>query len=875
VFQRNPVYLKDYTPPPYRAETVQLRFELDEQNTEVTATVRYRAEQPGEPLHLAGQGLTLLAIHLDGRPLAPAEYTTTEEQLTLHQPPAQFELTLVTRIHPKENTALAGLYLSGGNFCTQCEAEGFRRITYYPDRPDVMAQFTTTLVAEQARYPVLLANGNCVEQGTLPDGRHFATWHDPFPKPSYLFALVAGDLACQEGHFTTRSGREVVLRIYVRAHDLEKCDHAMASLQRAMAWDEESYGREYDLDIYMIVAVSDFNMGAMENKGLNIFNSSYVLASPATATDIDFVNIEGVIGHEYFHNWSGNRITCRDWFQLSLKEGFTVFRDEQFTADMNSAALKRIEDVRLLRTHQFREDGGPMAHPVRPDSYVEINNFYTLTVYNKGAEVVRMLHTLLGPAGFRRGTDLYFERYDGQAVTTDDFVQALEEANGVDLTQFRRWYSQAGTPQIQIERQFDAVHHRYTLTVRQSCPPTPGQADKLPFHIPLKVALIAPNGTPLPLRLQGESEAAGEERVLEIRRAEEVFCFEGITEAPVPSLLRGFSAPVKLELSQSDTELAFLMAHDNDEFNRWDASQQLALTVMLRLLEVLHNEGQPYLDSGLADAFGHTLANAALDPALVAEALNLPAEEYVGEFCHEVDPGGIHVVRQYLRRELAQRHRPLLLARYQALTDEGPYRIDATAMGRRRLRNLCLSYLLELEEEEVQTLALAQFEGAHNMTDALAALTALVHTGAPQQQAALEQFYQRWHSEALVLDKWFALQASSPLPGALGRVEALLHHADFNLRNPNRVRSLVGTFAMRNTARFHEADGSGYAFLTERVMELDTLNPQIAARMITPLTQWRRYDAGRRDKMREQLERILGKSPLSPDVYEVVSKSLA
>lgn len=869
----NTIYLKDYAPYPFRIDSLDLRFELEETRTRVTARSRWQRLTAG-PLRLDGQELELAALRLDGRALSADEYSVDADVLTIAQVPDRFTLEIETLINPAGNTALEGLYVSGGNFCTQCEAEGFRKITYFPDRPDVMTVYTTTLIAEQARFPVLLSNGNLVAEGSRDDGRHYATWHDPFPKPCYLFALVAGNLDCVEDSFTTMSGREVALRLYVRSHDLDKTAHAMASLKRAMAWDEQAYGREYDLDIYMIVAVSDFNMGAMENKGLNIFNSRYVLASPDTATDADYVAIEGVIGHEYFHNWSGNRITCRDWFQLSLKEGFTVLRDQQFTTAMLDSAVPRIDDVRLLRAHQFQEDAGPLAHPVRPQSYQEINNFYTLTVYEKGAEVVRMLHTLLGAELFRQGTDLYFSRHDGQAVTTDDFVQAMMDVSGRDLSRFKRWYDQAGTPRVSVQRAFDPARQTYTLTLRQSCPPTPGQEHKLPFHIPLRLALLGSNGAALPLRLEGETAAVGTERVLELTAEEQSFVLTDIAAEPVPSLLRGFSAPIKLQMELEDSELAFLMGHDNDSFNRWEAGQQLALRVLLRLIEVLRSDSRPVLDEKFSAAFARTLADGVLDPALIAEALTLPAEEYVAEFMAEVDPQAIHVARQYLRRNLGFAHRHALLDTYMRLTDDGPYQADALAMGQRRLRNLCLGYLVELGNDEVRSLAMSQLRLGANMTDVQAALTALVHSGAPERSEALAAFHARWRDEALVLDKWFAIQATAPLPGTLEQVKRLAASEDFNIKNPNRVRSLVGAFSARNPVGFHQADGGGYAFLADYVCELNALNPQIAARLLTPLTQWRRYDAVRQQLMRAQLERIGAVPALSRDVAEVVEKSL-
>jgi len=872
------IYLKDYTPPDYRIESVKLHFELDEARTIVTSTLVVAADYDlsvgSRPLRLDGGELELVSLSLGGVLLTEQQYGLDGEALLITDPPAHFTLEVVTAIDPAANTALEGLYTSSGNFCTQCESQGFRRITFFPDRPDVMTLYTTTIVADRARYPVLLSNGNRVEQGELNDGRHFATWHDPFPKPSYLFALVAGDLALVEDRFTTMSGREVVIHFYVEHGNEARCGYAVESLKRSMRWDEEVYGREYDLDIYMVVAVSDFNMGAMENKGLNVFNTRYVLADADSATDSDFVHVEGVIGHEYFHNWSGNRVTCRDWFQLSLKEGFTVFRDEQFTADMTSRAVKRIDDVRLLRSQQFIEDGGPMAHPVRPASYVEINNFYTLTVYNKGAEVVRMLHTLLGEEGFRNGSDLYFERHDGQAVTTDNFVAAMESANGRDLTQFKSWYSQAGTPRLTVERNYDSEAQSYRLTVKQSCPATPGQAEKTPFHIPLKIALLDSNGTPQPLQLEGEEVGGVTERVLELTESEQQFTFSNILPESVPSLLRGFSAPVRLDIDLSDRELAFLMGSDNDSFNRWDAGQQLAVRVMLRLIKILRNNMEPTLDHGLSEAFGKTLNDRSLDPALAAEALTLPAESYVAEFLDRFDPQAVHVVRQYLRRSLAFAHRKELIETYDRLTDDGPYSVDAESMGRRKLRNLCMEYLVELGNDEVRNMALNQFQRGQSMTDVMASLTALVHTGSPEQRQALDLFYDRWHEDPLVLDKWFAIQASSPIHGTLDLVKQLTGHPQFNIKNPNRVRALIGTFCMRNSVRFHEADGSGYTFLADYVLQLDQLNPQIAARLLSSLSQWRRYNEARQWLMQAQLQRILKQPSLSKDVYEIASKSL-
>ena len=869
------IRLEDYTPPPFLVEAVDLRFELDPDDTRVRARLQVRrnpAAATTTGLVLDGQDLETLSVKLNGEPLGEDRYHLQERQLIIPDMPVAAEVEIETRIRPSANTALEGLYVSSGMFCTQCEAEGFRRITWFPDRPDVMARFTTTLVADKERYPVLLSNGNCVEHEELDDGRHRVRWEDPFPKPSYLFALVAGDLVCREDSFTTRSGRDVTLRMYVEPANRDKCEHALASLKQAMRWDEERFGREYDLDVFMIVAVNDFNMGAMENKGLNIFNSACVLASPDTATDADYYNIQSIIGHEYFHNWSGNRVTCRDWFQLSLKEGFTVFRDQEFSADLNSRPVKRISDVNVLRTHQFAQDASPMAHPVRPDSYIEISNFYTVTVYNKGAEVVRMLHTLLGEAGFRKGTDLYFERHDGQAVTTDDFVRAMEDANGVDLAQFRRWYDQAGTPVIGVREDFhDGV---YTLTLSQSCPPTPGQPDKLPFHIPLDTALLDSSGRPLPLQLEGESAPGATHRVLELKASEQRFRFTGLSARPVLSLNRGFSAPVRIDQARSDAELAFLLAHDPDPFNRWDAGQNLALSVMRRLVDDCRAGRALALDDDIVAAFGALLDDTGLDRALVAQALTLPSESYLADQFERVDVDAIHRVREFVRRTLADRLYDAFLRHYRESRDDAAYQFDAGSMARRSLKNLCLGYLMETGREEAVRLCLAQFDAAHNMTDSLAALTVLAQYDLPEREDRLQRFYRRWQHDPLVVDKWFAIQAGSRLPDTLERVRRLLGHPAFTLTNPNKVRALIGRFCQGNTVRFHAADGSGYRFLADQVILLDPLNPQIAARLVSALSRWRRHDDDRQRLMKAELERILATPNLSRDVYEIVSKSL-
>jgi aminopeptidase N len=738
-----------------------------------------------------------------------------------------------------------------------------------------MARFSTTIIANRAEFPVLLANGNCVNERSLEDGRHLVCWKDPFPKPCYLFAMVAGDLRFQQDSFTTLSGREVDLRIYVEPENIDKCDHAMNSLKKAMTWDEQRYGREYDLDIYMIVAVNDFNMGAMENKGLNIFNSKYVLARADTATDSDYQGIEGVIAHEYFHNWTGNRITCRDWFQLSLKEGLTVYRDQEFSADMGSRGVKRIDDVRLLRSHQFAEDAGPMAHPVRPDSYIEINNFYTVTVYEKGAEVVRMQANLLGPVLYREATDLYFQRHDGEAVTTDDFVRCMEDASGRDLSQFRLWYSQSGTPVVEVETEYREQDGSYRLNFRQYCPVTPGQQHKQPLHIPIEIALLDREGKELPLRLDDEVEAQGTQRLLELTEEDQQFTFIGLKDKPIPSLLRGFSSPVKLLYSASDEELMFLMARDTDPFNRWDASQALAQRTLLRLVDDYRGSNPLVLDRGLVSAFETALINESADKALISEILRLPSESTLGDQMAVVDVEAIHHVRQWLKHALASRLHPHLLSVYQRNSSRAPYDITPASIARRRLRNLALDYLMQLNDPQIHALCYEQFEKADNMTDVMAALSALSCTACPQRELALDAFEKRWIGEPLVMDKWFSVQANSSLPGTLQRVEALMGHAAFSLRNPNKVRSLIGVFCSMNINAFHNSDGSGYAFLADQVIALDRLNPQIAARMIRTMSRWRRYDAHRQGLMRIQLERVLSHADISKDVYEIASKSLA
>lgn len=877
------IYLKDYQAPEYLIDETHLTFELFEDHSLVHAQLvmrRNSARGAGLPaLVLDGQQLELLSVALDDQPLGADDYQLDDSHLTLQPTAERFTLDTSVKIHPETNTALEGLYKSGGMFCTQCEAEGFRKITYYLDRPDVMSTFTTTVIAEQHRYPVLLSNGNPIGSGPQQDGRHWATWEDPFKKPAYLFALVAGDLWCVEDTFTRQSGRDVTLRIYVEPENIDKCQHAMVSLKKSMRWDEEVYGLEYDLDIFMIVAVNDFNMGAMENKGLNIFNSSCVLARAETATDAAHQRVEAVVAHEYFHNWSGNRVTCRDWFQLSLKEGFTVFRDSEFSADMNSRTVKRIEDVAYLRTHQFAEDAGPMAHAVRPDSFIEISNFYTLTVYEKGSEVVRMVHTLLGAEGFRKGSDLYFERHDGQAVTCDDFIKAMEDANGVDLTQFKRWYSQAGTPRLNVSEAYDAAAQTYSLTFSQSCPATPDKVEKQPFVIPVELGLLDAQGNDIALRLQGETQAGATTRVLSVTEAEQTFTFVDVAARPLPSLLRGFSAPVKLSLPYDRDQLMFLMQHDSDGFNRWEAGQQLSVQVLQELI-AQHQRGEALvLDQRLVTALGSVLANEALDQAMVAEMLSLPSEAYLTEISEVADVDAIHAARDFARQQLAEQLFDALWARYQAnraVSRETAYVAEAEHFARRSLQNIALSYLMLTGRAQVLEATLEQFEACDNMTERLTALAVLVNSPFQEERArALQSFAEHFKDNPLVMDQWFSVQAGSPLPGGLARVRALMEHPAFTLKNPNKVRALIGAFAGQNLVNFHAADGSGYRFLADLVIELNGFNPQIASRQLAPLTRWRKYDAARQALMKAELERIRGSGGLSSDVFEVVSKSLA
>ncbi|WP_230769772.1 aminopeptidase N [Sphingomonas sp. Leaf4] len=851
-----PVIRRDaYRAPPWQVRDVALDFDLDPRGTHVTATLSV-VRHGDEPLRLDGDGLTPRVVKVDGVPFDG--WHMDGPVLVVPLTGDAHEVTTEVVIEPQANTQLMGLYASGGNLCTQCEAEGFRRITFFPDRPDVLARYRVRMTADKARFPVLLSNGDPVGAGDLDDGRHWAEWHDPFPKPSYLFALVAGDLVANRSHFVTASGREVELGIWVRAADLAKTDHAMHALKTSMAWDERVYGREYDLDVFNIVAVDDFNFGAMENKGLNIFNSRYILADPDTATDYDYDGIAAVVAHEYFHNWSGNRITCRDWFQLSLKEGFTVFRDQGFSADQGSAAVKRIEDVRSLRASQFPEDAGPLAHPIRPDAYQEISNFYTATIYNKGAEVVRMIATILGPQAFRAGTDLYFARHDGTAATCEDFVVAMEEASGVDLSRFRRWYEQAGTPRVSAMLKHTAGGGRATLTLRQMVPPTPGQEVKRPMVLPLRVKLFG-----------GETgEPASEEHLVLLEEETASVTFEVVAERPILSINRGFSAPVIVETDRSSADLAFLSAHDDDPFARYEAMQQLMLDTLVA--SVAGGRGE---HDAVVQAVANTLADDRLDRAFVAEAVLLPSDSFVGDQMGIVDPDAIFAAREALRADIGRALIADWREVYAATAAPDGFAYTPDAKGKRRLRTVALGYVAASGAADAADIAFAQFDAADNMTDRQGALMTLVNSDADARIAALDIFYNRYRDNPLVLDKWFTTQALSTRPDAFEQVEELAGHRDFTLTNPNRARALIGAFAMNQKA-FHRIDGAGYRFLADRLIALDRINPQTAAKMLPPLARWRRFDAARGQRMRAELERILSVPGLSKDMLEQVGKSL-
>ncbi len=869
--EQKTIYLKDYTVPEFLIPSTDLHFDLSADDTLVNTRLNIQhnpeCQKTLPELILMGEELTLESIAIDGKALTPEQYTLTDETLSIHKPKAAFILEISNRINPAKNTALSGLYESKTMLCTQCEAEGFRRITWFLDRPDVMSVFTVTIEADKNKYPILLSNGN--RTGTNVTGTtHTARWHDPFPKPSYLFALVAGDLAYLSDSFTTCSGREITLEVYVEEHDLDKTQHAMQSLKNSMRWDEEAFGREYDLDLYMIVAVSHFNMGAMENKGLNVFNTKFVLASTETATDADYENIEAVIGHEYFHNWSGNRVTCRDWFQLSLKEGFTVFRDQQFTAHQTSNAVKRIKDVNMLRTHQFAEDAGPLSHPIRPDSFVEINNFYTLTIYEKGAEVVRMLHTFLGETGFRKGCDLYFERHDGQAVTTEDFVSALEDANGANFTQFKRWYSQAGTPVVDVSTYYNAAEKSYTLSFKQHCPATPKQANKQAFHIPISIGLIDPSGQEILLDNEQTST------VFELTETEQSLTFKNIPAEPIPSILRGFSAPVKLQQTLSLEQNIHLFKHDSDPFNRWEAGQNCLTTLIFNAVNAIQKKQViPAVPNILIDAYRAILQTPLTDLAYQSLLLSLPAKAYLAEQMNTIDIDALYQAHRAIKKALSISLSDLWLSNYHA-NHHINAGISANDIAQRSFKSLCLDFLMASDTDNLNHLAIDQFNNAKNMTDQMAALTQLSHLDNDLSTPFLTRFYQQWKGEDLVIDKWFTLQACSEKSNTLNDVKRLTQHPDFDIKTPNRVRSLIGAFASANPLHFNAADGSGYAFIADNIIKLDAINPQIAARLANSLSRWKKFDHNRQQLIKAELARIQARHPLSNDVLEIVTRSL-
>jgi len=873
-------YLKDYQPTSFDVLSIYLEFELGSE-TLVTSTMEIRRKEGvslDTPIVLNGEQLELVGLQVNGNYLQADDYSVSDDSLTLEVEESTFELQITTKIYPEKNTALEGLYASSGNFCTQCEAEGFRRITYFFDRPDVLTVFKVKISADKNDYPYLLSNGNLVEQGEVDENRHWAIWEDPFKKPCYLFALVAGDFDTLFDQFTTKSGRSVLLQLYVEKGKKAQAGYAMESLKRAMKWDEEVFNLEYDLDQYMIVAVSDFNMGAMENKGLNIFNTKYVLASSDTATDMDFIDVESVIGHEYFHNWTGNRVTCRDWFQLSLKEGLTVFRDQEFTSDLHSRPVKRIEDVNILRTRQFAEDAGPMSHPVRPSSYIEMNNFYTLTVYNKGAEVIRMIHTLVGEDGFKRGMDLYFERHDGCAVTTDDFVQSMEDANGVDLSLFRRWYEQAGTPELTIDWQYNSAMQQLRVQVQQSCPSTPEQSEKAPFHIPLKMAILGSDEKEVPFQsLASEQfqvcQEGGETSIcLEIKEPSQAFIFDGVHSFSTLSLLRDFSAPVKLNAAYTEKDFAVLMRSDNNAFAQWEACQRFALAQIDRGVSDCIQGIEPCLSQHYIESFQQVLA-ADCEPMIKSMLLTLPNELYIAENSSEIHVEAIHSTREAFLQQLGERFKAQWHDMYHDNVIQGNYHPSQEQIGKRSLKNTALHYLMACDPVMHAELVVEQYYLANNMTDRIAAFEEIVNSPIAEREEVIAHFYEHWKHEALVIDKWFATLARCKLATAMQSVTNLTKHEAFNLKNPNRVRSLIGAFAMNNPHVFHHRSGEGYRFLTDMIKQLDPVNPQSAARLVGAFNQWKRFDSERQELMKTNLKQILELPGVSKDVFEIVSKA--
>ena len=873
--QPQEIFRGDYQSPDYTIDSVDLNFDLRDDETIVTSTMQLRRLRDGvNALVLDGEDLELKSVQINGDDIPSEQYETDDKTLTIHNVPEQCTLQTVVAIKPQDNTSLSGLYMSSGNYCTQCEAMGFRHITYFLDRPDVMATFTCRVTADKERFPILLSNGNRISSEDLADGLHAVQWEDPFPKPSYLFALVAGNLQKHAGTYQTMSGRNVDLEIWVEPQNIDKCEHALISLQKSMQWDEEAFGREYDLDLYMIVAVNDFNMGAMENKGLNIFNSKYVLAKPETATDTDYEGIEGVIGHEYFHNWTGNRVTCRDWFQLTLKEGLTVFRDQQFTADMTSHLVKRIDDVRSLRIRQFPEDAGPMSHPIRPDSYISMDNFYTMTVYEKGAEIIRMYHTLLGADGFRKGMDLYFERHDGQAVTCDDFLAAMADANQADLNQFSRWYSQRGTPHVAVEANYDEQAQTLRLGLAQSIPVLKeDEQSHLPLHIPLAIGLLGTDGADQDLCLAGEKQEAST-YVYSLTENTAEIIFEQVTSKPVISLGRGFSAPVIFDFDQSQEDLVFLMANDSDGFNRWQAGQTLANQLIMNAVQQIQSGSEVAWPDLYLDAFGSILSDDSIDGSFKALMLQLPSEMELALLMDCIDPDAIHAARNSLQKAIVARYAAEIQAQYKSLIDTGPYQATSAAIHARRLKNTLLALLVAGAAEGVVPVVEQQYAAANNMTDSSAALSLLCRESGAASEKALAAFYDSWQEDPLVLDKWFTMQACSPRADVVNVVRDLIQHERFTWGNPNRVRSLLGAFCMANQLRFHAADGSGYEVLGDAVAEVQAKNPQLAARLVSAFNQWRRFDQDRQALQKAQLQRIAAIDGLSKDVFEIVSRAL-
>ncbi len=870
-----PIYLKDYKQPNYLPEKIDLTFEIDLPTTRVTATTVYKKNGHGHfsnTMELNGSFFQLESIHINEVELATDQLKIKDEVLHLENLPDEFTLEVVSILQPEKNTALEGLYKSGEILCTQNEAEGFRRITYFQDRPDVMTSYTTSIIADKDRFPFLLSNGNLVEEKELADNKKLCKWHDPHKKPCYLYALVAGDLGLIEDHFTTQSGRNVKLQLFVDKGDEDRAHHAMESLKKSMKWDEETYGLEYDLDIYMIVSVHSFNAGAMENKGLNIFNSKYVLANPNTATDDEYEAIQGVIGHEYFHNWSGNRVTCRDWFQLSLKEGLTVYRDQEFTSDMTSRPVKRINDVNMLRTNQFAEDSGPMAHPVRPASYISVNNFYTLTVYEKGSEVVRMIHTIIGDENFKKGLTEYFNRFDGQAVTTDDFVLVMEEVSGVDLKQFKNWYSQAGTPEVNVSWHFDEASQSCALTMKQSSKPSPNQAKKEHYHIPVKTAFFDETGSQLEFEVSGSKY---KEKVFHLNQEEQTFKINGLKKGATPSILRNFSAPVNLNTCHSEEELCFLFAKDTDQFNRWDSGQKLSLKYILNNIKNLNSSKDQEVPDFYLNSFQSILDDKTIDPSFKSQLLIIPDDTYINQFVDEIDPFVIFEAREYLRKKIAGQYKDQLLELYNQLLKETPNTIDPQAISNRKLKNSILGLLSSLEDSSIHGIANDQYKNAKNMTDRLSALAYLNNVSGELRENAMADFYQQFSNDTLTMDKWFTLHATSELPGGLERIKNVMNDPTFDIKTPNKVYSLLYRFGRLNTKNFHDPNGASYEFYKDQILKIDQLNPQVASRLTGVFNLWKRYEPKRRDLIKTQLENIVKQDGLSNNVFEIASKALS